>query len=300
MKKTQMAIVCLLSIFVMLFAGTASAYSATDTHTCYMMGTAPTIDGKYAAAEYVDAASIKFGLNGVSYNGWTMSPVVFATFCIETWDTTNDDADYWEITFDSTAAGGATEPNGGTAPQVDDFKLVVTGHTNPTVQWYKGTGTGWAAITPTGFGDVAVFQQVQSLTTTPMYATAHYVWEMHIDKTNTVGLGITAMGYNWAEYLAYYDAHTGGYGLQKWPATATDTNPNSWGYVTYQMAAAPEGFNVGIVLALTSVAAVAGVIVIKRAPLSKYVTVLTSGNVSFIFLFLFPAKLCKNIILLVC
>jgi len=274
MKKIQASLVCIISVFVMTLAGTATAYNSSFTHICYAADPAPTINGQYTAGEWGSGASVPFGTNGVFRTCWTMSPVTYASFVVETWDTTNDPGDYFEICFDSTATGTTTEPNGGTAPQTDDFKIVITGHDSPTIQWYKGTGTAWAAIaTPTAFSDVAVFQQAQSLSASSMYATPHYIWEMHIDKTNTVALGIVLMGYNWAQYIAYYDAHTGGYGLQSWPPSpAADTNPNSWGYVPYSMDAAPEGFNVGIILALTSVAVIAGALIIKRAPISKYVT----------------------------
>jgi hypothetical protein len=270
LKKNRIAIVCILSIFVLALAGNAAAYNAAFTHSCYLAETAPTINGQYTTAEWAGGASIPFGTNGVSRNAWTMSPVVYASFCIETWDTTNNAGDYWVITFDSTAAGAETPPNGGTAPQVDDFKIVVTGHDTPTVQWYKGTGTAWAPITPVGFTDPAVFQQVQSLSASPMYATPHYIWEMHIDKTNIAGLGIAAMGYNWASYIAYYDANPGGYGLQSWPPSpAVDTNPNSWGYVPYVFEAAPEGFTFGFIVMLSSIAVVASAVLLRKRNLPR-------------------------------
>jgi hypothetical protein len=254
----------------MAFAGTATAYNAAFTSTCYLASASPTIDGKYTGTEWRESQSTAFGLNGVFRTAWTFSPSDYACFLIETWDTTNDAGDYWAITFDSTAAGADTPPNGGTAPQTDDFKLVVTGHDAPTVQWYKGTGTGWAPITPVGFSDPAVFQQAQNLSSSPMYSTPHYIWEMHIDKTNTAGLGIVPMGYNWAQYLAYYDAHAGGYGLQSWPPSpATDTNPNSWGYVPYDMNAAPEGLSIALVIALSSIAVVAGSVIFSKRTLAK-------------------------------
>jgi hypothetical protein len=280
--KMIATLACLLSIFIIALAGSATAYNSAATHTCYEYqtdDTQPTINGQFSVAEWADAASLPFGTNGNFRSGWTMSPVVYAEFFVETFDTTNDAGDYWEICFDSTTAGGATEPNGGTVPQTDDFKLVVTGHDSPTVQWYKGTGTAGtplqAIAMPTAFTDTAVFQQAQSLSASPMDSTPHYMWEMHIDKTNTAGLGITPMGYNWAEYIAYYDAHAGGYGLQSWPASpAVDTNPDSWGYEGYSMSAAPEGFNMGIILALSSLAVVVGAVLIKkRASISKFVTV---------------------------
>ncbi len=272
MKKIQIALICVLSIFVIAFAGNATAYNASFTHTCYYSETvSPTIDGLFSSGDWAASASVPFGTNGVIRTMWTLAPVVYACFFIETWDTTNDAGDYWEICFDSTTAGADTPPNGGAAPQADDFKLVITGHDSPTVQWYKGTGTAWTPITPSGFSDIAVFQQAQSLSASPSYATPHYMWEMHIDKTNTAGLGITAMGYNWAQYVAYYDAHAGGYGLQSWPPSpALDTNPNSWGYVPYEFAAAPEGFSIGILVVLSSTAVIASAVLIrKRSEITK-------------------------------
>jgi hypothetical protein len=275
LKRIQIAIICLLSVLVMALAGTAVAYNSSFTATCYAQDPAPTINGQYTASEWAAGATTAFGTNGVFRTCWTMSPTTYASVLIETWDTTNDAGDYFEITFDSTAAGGTTEPNGGTAPQTDDFKIVVTGHDTPALQFYKGTGTAWTAIpTPAAFTDAAVFQQAQSLSASPMYATPHYIWEMHIDKVNTAGLGMAMMGYNWAQYVAYYDAHAGGYGLQSWPPSpAADTNPNSWGYVPYSMDAAPEGFSFGILLALSSVAVVAGAVLLrKRSVTPKFVT----------------------------
>jgi hypothetical protein len=229
----------------------------------------PTVDGKYTGTEWSETGTTTFGTNGHFSIGWVLTPTT-ACFIIETSDATNDPGDYWAITFDSTADGGATEPNGGTAPQVDDFKLVVTGHTSPTVQWYKGTGTVWAAVTPTGWTDPAIFSQNQSLSASPTSSTPHYILEITIDKTNTAGFGIAIMGYNWASYIAYNDAHTGGNGLQAWPPTpATDTNPNSWGYVPYQFAAIPETLNIGLIVALSSVAVVAGSIILNKRSLTK-------------------------------
>jgi hypothetical protein len=103
-----------------------------------------------------------------------------------------------------------------------------------------------------------------------MYATPHYIWEMHIDKTNTAGLGTVAMGYNWASYVAYYDAHAGGYGLQSWPPSpATADNPNSWGYVPYVFEAAPESFTFGFIVMLSSIAVVASAVLLRKHNLPK-------------------------------
>lgn len=276
MKRIGIVIFCIFSVFLLSIAGNAVAYNAAFTHTCHA-GTSPTINGQYTTGEeWGSALTTSFGTNGQFKTQWTLSPAVYACFLIETLDNTNDAGDYWVITLDSTTDGGETPPNGGTAPQTDDFKIVITGHDSPTVQWYKGTGTAWTTITPTGFNDVAVFQVAQSLSASPMSSTPHYILEMHIDKTNTAGLGIVPMGYNWAQYIAYYDAHAGGYGLQSWPPSpASDTNPNSWGYVPYSMEAVPESLSVAIVIALSSVAVIAGSVLLRKRSITKLASKVT-------------------------
>lgn len=54
-------------------------------------------------------------------------------------DNTDDAADYWQIIFDG-------QLDGGTAPQSDDFRIDVVGHSTITV--YQGDGTGWTVVTP--------------------------------------------------------------------------------------------------------------------------------------------------------
>ena len=233
------------------------------------MSNPPTIDGKYTSgAEWSETQATTFGTNGLWRTGWTLSPSVYACFLIETNDTTNDPGDYWVITFDGTAAGGATEPNGGTAPQTDDFKLVVTGHVSPTVQWYRGTGSGWTPVATPASWTATIFSQSQSLSASPTDSTPHYIWEMYFDKTDTT-FGQTIVGYDWASYVAYYDAHAGGNGLQQWPPNGNDSNPNSWGYVPYVMAAVPETPNIGMVVVLSTVAIVAGSVIFSKPSIKK-------------------------------
>ena len=38
MKKNRIAIVCILSVFVLALAGNAAAYNAAFTHSCYLAG----------------------------------------------------------------------------------------------------------------------------------------------------------------------------------------------------------------------------------------------------------------------
>jgi hypothetical protein len=273
MKRIGIVIFCMLSLFMLALAGNALAYNAAYTHNDYMSSTLPTINGQYAMGEeWIASATQTFGTNGIFRDEWVMSPVSY-NILIETTDNTNDAGDYWVVCFDSTAEGGATEPNGGTAPKTDDYKVVVTGHgASATVQWYKGTGTAWATVASPS---AANFAQAQSLSSSPKISAPHYILEMFIEKTNTE-LGTVIMGYNWAQYVAYFDAHAGGNGLQQWPpATATPPGspdvPNSWGYIPYVFSAnevpdVPEGIGIAVMTAISTIALVAGTIYIRKRP----------------------------------
>ena len=276
MKKRGIVIFCLLLLFVLVFAGNARAYNADYTHTNYYSGEIkPTIDGTYIVDdEWISSATQTFGANGIFIDEWCIPEgfggPTWACLLIETADATDDAEDQWVICFDSTDEGGETDPDGGTAPQTNDYKVVITGHgATATVQWYKGTGTGWdPATTPAE----TVFQQAQSLTATPMIDTPHYVLELCIEKQDTDTFGTVIMGYNWGQFVSYYDEDTGE--TQQWPpADATPAGspdvPDNWGYIAYAFEANPEPSipeNVGFVvmLAVSSVAATAAVFLRKR------------------------------------
>jgi hypothetical protein len=255
MKRLIGLFVCIFTLSLLLLAGNVAAYNTAYTHTDYQGSAMPTLDGKYTSdAEYSAGASLGFGTNGVFRDIWASSGNVFENFILETMDTTNDPTDCYTICYDST-------PDGGSAPKTDDFKIVITGHgASATVAWYRGTGTTWAAAaTPAA----AIFDFKESLSTSPTSSTPHYMVEAKIDKQDTTAFGASIIGMNFAMRIAYYDASTDT--TQAWPpAPATADNPESWGYVPYSMEAVPESLTLGLVLALSSVAVVAGAVLIKK------------------------------------
>jgi hypothetical protein len=272
MKKTLAIIFFVLSSFLLILAGNVTAYNGAYTHINYMSSTVPTINGQYTTGDEWGSSLVQpFGTNGFWRDEWTMGDQVYANLLIETADDTDDAGDYWVVCFDSTAAGGEAPPNGGTAPQTDDYKVVITGHgASASVQWYKGTGTAWNAVSSP---PETVFAQAQSLSSSPKISAPHYILEMHIEKQSTV-MGTVIMGYNWAQYVAYYDAHTGGYGLQSWPpasASGSPDVPDSWGYIPYEMAAnpspdVPESLGLIVVLSLSFAAFLVGTVLLRKQP----------------------------------
>lgn len=267
MKKTQVIIFCISSIFILALASNVAAYNDAYTHTCYNSGTLPTIDGKYIAnEEWAASKSETFGTNGIWRDFWASSGGVFENILIETADNTNDAGDYWQICFDGSA-------DSGTAPQEDDFRVDIVGHgESQTVTWYKGTGTGWTAIASPPATD---FICAQSLDVSPLISTQHYILEMSVNKQSTALGGSQILGMQFAMRIAYYDAHEGGNGLQEWPpAPATRDNPSGWGYIPYEMAPnpspdVPENLGVIVIVGLSTVAVVAGATLLRKKPIVK-------------------------------
>ncbi len=255
MKKITTIIVCLFAFSILALANSASAYNASYQQTDYTGTTMPTLDGRYTTSdEYSAGASLGFGTNAVFRDFWASSGNVFENFILETMDTTNDATDQYVICYDSTA-------DGGTAPKTDDFKIVITGHgTSATAAWYRGTGSAWTAVTGPA---AAAFDFKESLATSPTSSTPHYMVEVKIDKQSTDPFSITVLGMNFAMRLSYTDAATSN--VQSWPpAPASNDVPDGWGYVPYSMDPVPESLNVGVVLALSSAAVIAGVIIVRK------------------------------------
>jgi hypothetical protein len=256
LKKPVIATLCLLSLFVLAFAGNVAAYDPTYTHTDYMGSTSPTIDGKYTTTdEYAAGASHGFGTNGVFRDTWTIPANVMENIILETMDTTNDATDNYVICYDSTADGGTT-------PKTDEFKIVITGHgASATCTWYRGTGTAWTQVAaPTS----AFFEWKESLATSPTSSTPHYMVELRIDKQDTTAFGITVLGMNFAMSVSYNDTRAGGNGVQSWPPSANANNPDTWGYVPYSMDPVPESLSLSLVFALSTIAVIAGTICLRK------------------------------------
>jgi hypothetical protein len=268
MKKIQIVIFSMLTLFMLTFAGTAIAANPAYNHIAYNATVSPTIDGTYAPGpEWLESGTQTFGTNGIFRDMW-IYPDGFTSpgylyLLIETGDTTDNAGDYWLVCFDSADTLGDA-PDGGTAPKTNDYKIVVTGHgAAQTIQWYKGSGTGWNLIaTP----PTALFLCAQTFSVTPKIGVPHAVLECKFDKSDTATLGTAVVSYTWNTYVAYYDAADGGFGLQAWPpVSATPAGspnvPDSWGGVTYEMNAnptpdVPEGLTIGVMVLLSSVAVI--------------------------------------------
>jgi hypothetical protein len=254
MKKIFSIAFCVLMLSSMLLIGTVIAtepgYSVLLENYA---GTAITLDGKYTnAAEWADAwnehqfpasANARFMYKMVAGDAYMM------TYLVEFADTTNDAGDIWRICIDGDADGGA-------APNSNDNKIEITGHT--TCKTYVGNGTGWA---PMASSSMILWNN--SLTTSTYLAANHWVLEVQFDKA-----ALGAWGANPPPeglFVGMYDASNTAQGWVMWPATSAD-NPQRWGSIGTYGTEIPEALSFAVVVALSSVAIVVGTIYLRKKP----------------------------------
>ena len=245
------SILMLCSLLLLITVGTIKASEPGYTRIEYPHIVEPTIDGTWTSPdEWTDGEQTDISENVTFRSTLTRTLLIFVTsqFIIEILnDNTNDTGDYWQIIFDGLSDGGS-------APQADDFRIEVVGHTNPTV--YRGTGTGWTEITPEA-GEV-IF--AESISASPTSSTPHWIAEFSIDKTAGV---ILTSGAAHGLRVAVYDESNSAAGVQAWPPTDRDV-PEGWGINTYSEEEIPEGLSFGAVVLLSSVAVIGATFVFRK------------------------------------
>jgi hypothetical protein len=256
-RKCYMTISMLLLCTLLLVVnfGTVMANNASYTITEYWGPNAVTIDGKWTNTdEWHDVTYQQLGTGTsqgkFSYKIASADYVAFdSMWLFEAADNTNDAGDRWQLCIGTASTS--------TAPAATDTKFEIEGHT--TLKTYIGTGTAWAAT-----ANLAGATFSNTLTTSPLDPATHYVCEFKFDK------GLTTWGVNPPPNeirIAFYDASKPAQGWVSWPPASTDTNPNSWGTIgDYSMAAAPEGLTIGVMLLVSSAAAVVGIRYFRKQP----------------------------------
>ena len=254
MKRLLFAAFCILALCSLLVINTGPVKAAEPGYTRvdYNPDTAPTIDGQWTTDDEwtLNGEPTTIGDEVTFRSVWTMvsTDYVTDTFLVEFFNDTTDDAgDYWQLCINGDQSQEAT-------PQATDYRIDIEGHT--TLKLYQGTGTGWTEITP-NIGDI---EWDDSLSDSPTNSTPHWILEITFYKA---GLGA---GPYWDFRLAMYDESDGT--LLAWPPTPDD-NPSRWGFQDYVMAVWPEGFSLGFVLLLSSVAVVLGFYFLRKRPKTK-------------------------------
>jgi hypothetical protein len=258
MKRTLLVALCIITLTTLLIvsAGIVKATEEGYERVDFNPHIEPTIDGKWTSDDEwtLNGAVTMIGDDVAFRSVWLMvqsdpETIVTDTFLVEFFsDNTTDAGDYWQMCIDGDQSEGG-------APQSGDFRIDIEGHNNLTV--YEGNGAGWAVAATPGS-----LEWADSISASPTNSTPHWILELTFQKQE---LGAGPL---WNFRLAAYDATTTT--LAAWPPTPRD-EPNRWGVQSYVSEEVPEGFSLGVVVLLSSVALVVGFYFLrKRSRIDKY------------------------------
>ena len=258
MKRTLLNVLCIITLCSLLIvsAGTVKAYEEGYERVDFNPDDVPlVIDGNWTTTDEwtLKGMETMIGNDVVFRSVWRMlssDPIIVDdTFLVEFLsDNTDDTGDYWQICINGDQSDDA-------APTSADYRIDIVGHTNLKV--YQGTGSGWTEVGPPG-----VVTWANSLSASPTNSTPHWILELNFVKAE---FGASAY---WDFRLAVFDENTTT--LAAWPPTPIDV-PNRWGFQNYTSAVVPEGFSLGVVVLLSSVAlAVSFYCLRKRPRINKY------------------------------
>jgi hypothetical protein len=244
MKRTSIAVCILLlcSSLLIVGVGTVMGFAAGYEFSEYWAPGA-TIDGKWTTPdEWVIGEPHYIGT--VQKGMWIMqanSEAGYAPqYLIEFADNTPDAGDIIQVCMN----GGVDS----TTPTAAEFKMEIQGLTTKKV--YQGTGTGWAESS-TAASAVTV---AATVTTSAHDPAQHVIAEFSIDKATLAGWGAPPLGVR----IACYDASTGNW--VAWPPASSADNPSTWGLLNnYSATPFPEGLTLGVMLLVSSVAAVVSI-----------------------------------------
>jgi hypothetical protein len=263
MKRVYFAVLAIITLSILATTSFASAASTGYGFTNYQAITVPTTDGIHSPNEWLPDSDVPPNLptSLIFREKWSWPDSnIFEHVLVEfLTDTTNDAGDYYQVCWDCNADGGS-------APKSDDIKIVWTGHSSTGYKVYKGTGTGWAAYTGTGAALGTDITIAEGKGTSPLSSTAHWILEMKVFRATGGPLDISGAGYAPLFSVAAYDASNSAAGIQAWPPNSVD-NPDKWAVETGSTNNIPESLTVLAVITLSSVAVIAGVVLLKKHPI---------------------------------
>lgn len=241
---------CMLLLCSLLWTvGTAMAFAEGYEFLEYWAGAA-TIDGKWTTAgEWQIGEPHHIGT--VQKGMWIMQCNTEGGYApeylIEFADNTNDPGDIIQVCMN----GGADS----STPTSAEFKFEIQGRT--TKKAYTGTGTGWTESASA----LAAVTMALTMGTSAHDPAQHVIAEFSIDKATLAGWGAPPLGVR----IACYDASTDTW--VAWPPASTADNPSTWGQIsTYSSEPYPEGLTIGVMLAVSSVAAVVSLRYFRKPP----------------------------------
>lgn len=256
-------IVALLTLGLILSAGSVMAAQEGYEFDHYMAITEPTIDGSWTDDEEWTDVDVEHQMDGdlnvgfrtnwlmESGMGYSGIPVFWI---IEFYDDNTEDAgDYWQICYDGQATGGS-------APGEDDVRIDFVGHDQSGLTVYRGDGSGWVETTELTWGES--IEIVDSISASPTNSTPHYIVEIVVDHA------LINSGPDQCLKVAAYDESNSDAGEQAWPASSSDV-PDEWGQTWSIMEAIPESFTLGVIVLLSSAALIVSFYCLRKRPYNK-------------------------------
>lgn len=244
--KRWISIFMLCSLVFLITVGTTSAGNPDYSIIEYTGGiTLATVDGVWTTTdEWNDALTVPISDNATFWY-YAEINVFNVEMCVEIFSDNTDDAeDYWQFCFDD-------GNNGGTAPQVGDYRIDIVGHTDVVI--YQGDGSDWVLSTQTP-ADIA-FTWANQLSESPIDSNPHWILEVSFVKTTALIPSAPPTGLR----VAVYDASNSEAGVQDWAPDSDVNVPDEWGLVaSYSPDPIPEGLTFGVMAVLSSVALLAG------------------------------------------
>jgi hypothetical protein len=242
-----------------LLLGTAAIVQASEegyqVSEAYQTTTV-TLDGNWATGEWEDSwiEWLNTSTNGERFCYKADSALGYwPEFLIDSADTTDDAGDIWQICLGS--------PSEETAPQASDNKIEIVGHTTLTV--YVGDGSGW--VEDADAADAVTWAaNASTIHDTPLDF-EHACVEVIVDKTtiNSAYTGAPPI----ALRVAMYDETEGTW--LSWPPASDADVPDSWGQIIGGSATIPDGFSIGVVALLSSIAVAVGFYFARKRPKTK-------------------------------
>jgi hypothetical protein len=247
MKKIVSVAFSVLMLCSLLLLGIASAGNPAYSMTAYTGAAFIVHDGIWSQPdEWLDVQPVNMSNNARFTVKLRSFEGLSTDFMIEAFgDNTDDAGDLWQICIDSDNSGGA-------APDTDDYKIEIQGHT--TLKTYKGNGTGWVEFTPDVDTDFGLNSWADSRTATPWNTAPHWMFELREEdrEQGQIKIGDAPNGLR----VAAYDASTNT--TSSWAPDSDPDVPSTWGVIANYdpNPYIPEGFSIVFLVLLSSVAVV--------------------------------------------
>jgi hypothetical protein len=260
MKRVLTISFAMLMLSCILLAGTGTIKASEAGYNvieAYQTAMAVTVDGNWATGEW-DDCWIEYISNGTvtddrfAYKMDSGTGTYYMSWLFDFSDNTTDAGDIWQLCIDGVPGDNST------APSADCTKIEITGHTTMTV--YQGDGADW--VEAASLATAIVWADNMTVHDIP-FNYPHYCLEIQADKAALGAWGANPPPNGFR--VAMYDASNPSQGWIAWPPTSED-DPSSWGLIYTYDTTVPEGFSIGLVVLLSSIAVAVGFYVLRKRP----------------------------------